>query len=298
MPFASSLWNSVYYHLSDPNTNITWAYAQQNQQNDLCAQPRLRSALAFAQSNQSSLSALRKFGSLATDKVHIKNWSDWAMPRLIWVFARRTGHFVILRLIWEMTFEPQHNKTNKMVCGPSEDSDQPGHLPSLIRAFAVCSMGSKGLSASSGGQQRLWSDWADAQADLSLRWAHMSFCRFCHEAAHLSLIMFHNLTIELAHSKTYKITFGFSKDSDQPAFPRSLARASAQSYQSHCCLLTQYRELEEASDKEPEIWSQWMCMRIEGRHIGHLLVSFLCHGMYVFQSKCRQLWDANKDGIF
>ena len=32
-------------------------------------------------------------------------------------------------------------------------------------------------------QRRLWSDWADAQADLSLRWAHMQFCWFCHEAA-------------------------------------------------------------------------------------------------------------------
>ena len=31
-----------------------------------------------------------------------------------------------------------------------------------------------------------WSDWADAQVDLSLRWAHMWFCWFCHEAAHLS----------------------------------------------------------------------------------------------------------------
>ena len=30
------------------------------------------------------------------------------------------------------------------------------------------------------------SDWADAQADLSLRWAHMPFCWFCHEAAHMS----------------------------------------------------------------------------------------------------------------
>ena len=29
-----------------------------------------------------------------------------------------------------------------------------------------------------------WSDWADAQADLSLRWAHMPFCWFCHDAAH------------------------------------------------------------------------------------------------------------------
>ena len=26
---------------------------------------------------------------------------------------------------------------------------------------------------------------ADAQADLSLRWAHMPFCRFCHALAHI-----------------------------------------------------------------------------------------------------------------
>ena len=28
--------------------------------------------------------------------------------------------------------EPPHGKTNKMICAPSEDSDQPGHLPSLL----------------------------------------------------------------------------------------------------------------------------------------------------------------------
>ena len=30
-----------------------------------------------------------------------------------------------------------------------------------------------------------WSDWANAQADLSLRWSYMPFCWFCHEVAHL-----------------------------------------------------------------------------------------------------------------
>ena len=35
-------------------------------------------------------------------------------------------------------------------------------------------------------QRRLWSDWADAQADLSLCCAHMPFCWFCHEAAHFA----------------------------------------------------------------------------------------------------------------
>ena len=32
-------------------------------------------------------------------------------------------------------------------------------------------------SAYSCGKWRLWSDWADAQANLSLRWAHRSFCQ-------------------------------------------------------------------------------------------------------------------------
>ena len=32
---------------------------------------------------------------------------------------------------------PPHDKINKMACAPSEDSDQPGHPPSLIRVFAV-----------------------------------------------------------------------------------------------------------------------------------------------------------------
>ena len=36
----------------------------------------------------------------------------------------------------------QHDKTNKMTYAPSDDSEQPGHPSSLIRVFAVCSVGS------------------------------------------------------------------------------------------------------------------------------------------------------------
>ena len=50
-----------------------------------------------------------------------------------------------MRIIFKMvifgfkvfTYEPVHDKTNKMTCAPSEDSGQPGHPPSLIRVFAV-----------------------------------------------------------------------------------------------------------------------------------------------------------------
>ena len=76
------------------------------------------------------------------------------------------------------TSEPPHDNTNKMACAPSEDSDQPGHPPSLIRAFAVCMKKAWFLSYPLSAQRRLWSDWADAQADLSLRWAHSHFGGF------------------------------------------------------------------------------------------------------------------------
>ena len=39
-------------------------------------------------------------------------------------------------------YEPPHDKTNKMACAPSEESDQPGHPSSLIRVFAVRSIDS------------------------------------------------------------------------------------------------------------------------------------------------------------
>ena len=72
-------------------------------------------------------------------------------------------------------YEPPHDKTNKMTCAPSEHSDQPGHLPSLIRVFAVRMKKACVLSYPLSAQRRLRSDWADAQADMSLRWAHSHF---------------------------------------------------------------------------------------------------------------------------
>ena len=74
--------------------------------------------------------------------------------------------------------EPPHDKTNKMACAPSEDLNQPGHLPPLIRVFAVRIRKARVLSYPLSVQRRIWSDWADAQADLSLHWAHSYFVGF------------------------------------------------------------------------------------------------------------------------
>ena len=72
-----------------------------------------------------------------------------------------------------------------MTCAPSEDSDQPRRPPSLIRVFLVHMKKRWVLNYSVSEQRKLRSDWADAQADLSLRWVQRSFCLFCHEAAHM-----------------------------------------------------------------------------------------------------------------
>ena len=72
-----------------------------------------------------------------------------------------------------MTWQNQQNE-----CVPSENSDQPGHPTSLIRVFAVRMKKAWVLSYPLIAQRRLWSDWANAKADLSLRWAHTHFIGF------------------------------------------------------------------------------------------------------------------------
>ena len=70
-------------------TMLIWASSWQNQQNGMCAQRRLRPVWS-----ESSLSAWRKLGSLATHWAHSKDSDQTGqMPRLIWVFAGCTCHY-------------------------------------------------------------------------------------------------------------------------------------------------------------------------------------------------------------
>ena len=73
------------------------------------------------------------------------------------------------------------------MCTP-EDSDQPEHLPSLTASLSAWRM--LGSLATHWAHSKDWSDWADAQADLSLRWVHSHFVGFvmrqlkCSAASH------------------------------------------------------------------------------------------------------------------
>ena len=72
----------------------------------------------------------------------------------------------------------RQNQQNDLCAQRRLRSDQPGHPHSLIRVFAFRTKNAWVLSYQLSAQRRLWSVWANAQADLSLRWAHSHFAGF------------------------------------------------------------------------------------------------------------------------
>ena len=104
--------------------------------------------------------------------------------------------------ILAIILEPKRPKTHLRTCAPSKDSDQPAHLRSLTRNFTVRILDSQGCEVSSCRQRRLWSDCADVQSDLSLRWAHMSDGTFSDIAAHLILPSYLHLKWGACQKKT------------------------------------------------------------------------------------------------
>ena len=112
-------------------------------ESDVCVQRRFKSACVSVKSDQSSLS--------------MKKLCFFGYPKCAQLRARS-------------------DCANAYgACTPYEDLDQPAHSRSLVR-IAWCILDSQGCKVSSCGQRRLWSDCADAQADLSLRCAQISEC--------------------------------------------------------------------------------------------------------------------------
>ena len=111
------------------------------------------------------------------------------------------GLFLVpsIRIYIHRQNEPHHDKTNKVACASSEDSDQPGHPPSLIRVFALHMKKACVLSYPLSAQLRLLSDWEDVQADMSLRWAHSHFVGFDkRRLKYVSINIIHELPLVLA----------------------------------------------------------------------------------------------------
>ena len=83
--------------------------------------------------------------------------------------------------------KPQHNQKT---CVISKDLDQPEHPSSMARVLVHPSVDSPEAVEGTCNRRRHQSDCADAQADLSLRWSHKCYYRFCRALAELFIFFF------------------------------------------------------------------------------------------------------------
>ena len=74
--------------------------------------------------------------------------------------------------------KPAHDKTYNKTSVTSKDSYQPVHPLNMTRVLVYSFLGSQRAKEGICDHQRLRSDCADAQSDLSLRWSHKSYCKF------------------------------------------------------------------------------------------------------------------------
>ena len=80
-------------------------------------------------------------------------------------------------------YEAPHVKTNKMMCAQRR-LIRLGGCPGWSESSLCAQWVAKDPSFLHLDSED-WSDWADAQADLSLRWTHIPLCWFCQEMAHM-----------------------------------------------------------------------------------------------------------------
>ena len=137
------------------------------------------------------------------------------------------------------------DKTNKMTCAPSEDSDQSGHPPSLIRVF-VARM-----------KKQLVISYVIARRTYHFVGFVVLRLIYCYWKCNCSIC---TCTIWTASSE-----FGTYRLCEQRRFRR--ACASAQSRQNLLCSLIQAVSQEEPSDRKPDPWPLWMA--------GHAQIKFV-----------------------
>ena len=150
----------------------------------LSAQRRLWSDWADAQADLSLRWAQSHFAGFVMRRLkclfrEIYNWQHFFLE---W-FAMLPNHlnytttcqcsWIDRNYVYRQYLSRSTTKQKKMTYAPSEDSDNPGHPPSLIRVFAVYIKEPLVLNYPMSAQRRHRPDYVDAQAELSLFWAHV-----------------------------------------------------------------------------------------------------------------------------
>ena len=94
-------------------------------------------------------------------------------------------------MLTDASYEPRHNKTNKMSVRPAKTQISLGIRP-VWSESSLSAWRNLGSLATHWAHSEDWSDWADALADLSFRWTHTHFCWSCHVVAHMRRLLPHS----------------------------------------------------------------------------------------------------------
>ena len=117
--------------------------------------------------------AMKEFRTIEHNKLNIRK----PFGTLFYISRRTTNQTECNEeSLWYMNRKSR--KTYLTTCAPNEDSNQPAHPRSLIRVSVVRMKTPSILGYPKCAQSRFCSDCAIAQADLNLRYAHMSEVTF------------------------------------------------------------------------------------------------------------------------
>ena len=120
-------------------------------------------------------------------------------------------------------------------------------LISLIRVIAVRMKKAWVLSYPLSAKRRLWSDWADSQADLSLRWAHTQFVGFG-----VSWLIFFHPGFPWQRSRNFS----------SPSWPWELVIGCDHHDREDYCKFPKYSDTQNICCNHSKIWTMWLYHRV------------------------------------
>ena len=142
-----------------------------------------------------------------------------------------------------------------------------GHPPSLIRVFAVRMKKPWVLSYPLSAQRRLWSDWVESQADLSLRWAHSHFVVFFMSRLISVVVSFSPLSKLLQETSFYQVL---------PALKQMLSSIKKTRHALHCKWIRSIGNMDRRGVifSSPEPKAHWWAYG-KGRHLSSVCM-YVC----------------------
>ena len=107
----------------------------------------------------------------SSQRVVEKSNAKWAVSIARW------ENLIQFRLV--STYGPQRRKMYLLTCALNADFNQPAHLRIKSDSSLAAWRNFVSLATQNWAQRSFWSDYANAQSDQNLRWAHMSVFRRC-----------------------------------------------------------------------------------------------------------------------